>query len=90
MQAAVHLLIELNLRLLETLSPDLSPARVCTQLTLLSLVVASTAAHRIASSTRTGSPEHGIRVLLTLWAISGASILLWTTCQILLHAYHVS
>jgi hypothetical protein len=90
MQAVVQLLIELNLRLFETLSPDLTPTRVLTQLTLWSLVVASTAAHRVASSIRTGSPEHEIRLLLTLWAISGGSVLLWTTCQILLHACQIS
>jgi len=90
MQTIMKVLVAVTPWLFEKICAELAPVRALTGFTLLSLVVASTAAHRVASSLSAYSLMREIRTLLTLWAMSCISILLWTTCQILLHMYQIS
>jgi hypothetical protein len=89
MRNFVRLFAETAPWIYELLCAELTPERVLTSFTLLNLVVASMAAHRIASATTAQGPTHQIHALLLLWATSCISILVWTICSILLHLYQV-
>jgi hypothetical protein len=85
-----RLLAEITPWLLETFCGELTPARILTAFTLFNLLVAGTAAHRIASAITLDTLPRQLRTLLALWSVSCASILLWATCLIVFHVYHIA